>query len=80
MDAFFDNFTVGQNDDPVGVSNSRKAVRDNDYRLAFKRLVNAIKYIVFRNGVNRGRRFIKNDDGGVAVEESRNGYLLPLAG
>src|SRR5438552_18256730 len=75
----FDQAAVLEEDDPIGAPDRRESVRDIDRGAAPGQRVDSFEQLVFRLGVERGRRFIQHDHARVAHEGARQGNLLPLA-
>jgi hypothetical protein len=76
MGSALDNFALLQHDDFVAVADRAQAVCDDDARATAPTQVVVDGF--FGDWIERARRFIKDDDGGIGNQRPRNFYSLTL--
>src|SRR6478752_2943662 len=74
-----DDAAVLEDEHPVGVADRRKPMRDDERRSAPHDLVERALQFLFRRRVQRGCRFVQDEDGWVFQEGARDGEPLALA-
>ena len=77
--AFFGDEAAFEDDDLVRVANRAQTVRDGDDSAAFHQSLERFHHELLRLGVERGGRFVENEDGGVANDGARDADALTLA-
>ena len=66
----FDNASAVQHGDPVRVTHSRDAVRDEDRCASLHHIPEMIKDLVFGMCIHAGERVIKDQDSGIADQRA----------
>ena len=74
----FDNMTVIDDDDVVGVADGAQAMGDDDGRPAFHESVQGSLNDLFTFRIEGRRRFIEDEDAGIFKNSSGDGNALPL--
>ena len=77
--SLFPNLSCLQEVDSVGVSDGRKAVRDDDDQSVLGGFVQRIHQIGFRLRVERGSRLVENQNGRIPQEPAGDGDALLLS-
>src|SRR5690606_37741791 len=77
----FGDAILSDYDNAVGILDGRQAVRDDERRAPLRQFQQRLLNRRFGLGIQRGRRFVENQDGGVLEEHARdsNTLLLPAA-
>ena len=76
MRTFADYFPIVENDNHVGVTNSRKPVRDDEGRPSFHKFVDSFLNFLFGNAVKRACRFVQNNYAGIFENRPSDGNSL----
>ena len=74
--ALFGNPLFSDDDDPIGMLDGRQTVRDDEWRTALRPVIQRFLDDSPGLGIQRGRRFIQNQDPRIFLEHARN--LKPL--
>ena len=77
--ASFGDSSILQHIDAVSHPDGRKAMTDQDGRAAGGQFTEILKNRIFRFGVHRTGRFVKDDDLRIAQKCAGQGHFLPLA-
>src|SRR6266850_2576178 len=67
-----------ENDNVVGVANGAQAVGDRNGGPTLHQPRQGLQHQLFRLGIERGGRFVQNEDWGIAYERARYADPLPL--
>ena len=78
MTAFLDNAATIQDDDTVGMANSREAVGNDNGGAVLQHEVKTFLNLRLGERINAGRCFIENNDGWVLQQDSCQGDKLSL--
>ena len=65
MAPLFNNLTIFDDDNAIGIANGRESVRDNECRSVFENLFDGILNAFFGLGIDRRSRLIENEESGV---------------
>jgi len=79
MISAFNDLSVIQNNNHIGIFNGRKPVGDDKHRSAFHQSIHAALNNGFRSGVNRRSRFVQNHDRRVGNGGACNRKKLTLS-
>ena len=77
--AFLGDEAAFEDDDLVRVADRAQTVRDGDDSAAFHQSLERFHHELLRFGVERGGRFVENEDGGIAHDGAGDADALALA-
>src|SRR5262249_30919484 len=77
--ARFDQSALLEDQDAVGLSHRREAVRDEDCRAPVRQLLQTGKQLELGPRIERGRRLVEDQNLRLAHKRSPQGHLLPFA-
>src|SRR3989344_3371322 len=77
--SLFNDLPLVKHDQPIGMLYGAQPVRDNEYGHVAMQCANGFLYKLLRGGVERARRFVKDEERGAADQRSRKRDALALA-
>ena len=79
MGPAFDDASVIEHEDEVGVGDGRQPVRDDEHRAAGEQPIHGFLDQTLGFGVERGSRFVENQNWRIDEQRARDRDALPLA-
>lgn len=79
MRTLFDSFTLGHDNDVIGISNRRESVSDDDHGSTLGNVVESLLHDLFGVGVEGAGSFVEHEDFGVGDDAASNDHSLLLS-
>jgi len=79
MISLLNNFSLINDDNSLGVTNSGKTMRNNNQGFIFNSFVETVKDFTLRNSVDGGGGFIKKNDRAIPIKYPSDGNFLHLS-